>query len=382
MKLRIPYLQWRGGRPRWEPGPGLRSKGWKGRDLKDEGGAWLDLNAAVEAAEAINAEVEAWRASGTPRRRPAATSKPTRTAVDLWDAYRRSPRYTRMAVSTQADYRRKAAVFLGAFGADHVGAIDKARLYRWWEALFAQRGHAMANGVLAVARAMLSHATRIGWRADNPAAALGLDSVPPRQVFWLPEEVVAIVAAADAIGAPSVGDAVIIALHSGQRLGDVLTMPDRIFEQRRIRLSQAKMKSRGGALVDAPMTHALHARVAEIKARKNRAKLTRIDTLVLRDDTGQPYDAHSFNKAFRRARQAAAETCPGMAEKRFQDLRDTAVTRLALAGCELPQIAAITGHSLTSITQIIKHYLVLQPEMADAAIAKLSAWLGAQEIAL
>jgi hypothetical protein len=70
--------------------------------------------------------------------------------------------------------------------------------------------------------------------------------------------------------------------------------------------------------------------------------------------------------------------CPSVADKRFQDLRDTAVTRLALAGCELPKIAAITVHSLTSITAIIKHYPVLQPAMADAAIAKLSAWLAAQ----
>lgn len=54
------------------------------------------------------------------------------------------------------------------------------------------------------------------------------------------------------------------------------------------------------------------------------------------------------------------------------------MTRLALAGCELPQIA---GHSLTSITGIIKHYLVLQPAMWDAAAAKLSGWMEQQEIA-
>ncbi len=246
-----------------------------------------------------------------------------------------------------------------------MAAIEKMHLYRWWEELYASRGHAMANGVVAVARAMLSHATRIGWRADNPARELGLESVAPRQVFWLPQEVAAIVSAADTIGVPSVGDAIIIALHSGQRLGDVLALPDRIFEQRRSCLSQAKMRSRGGALIDAPMTPALHARVAEIKARKRQASLTRIDTLVLREDTGEPYDTHRFNKAFRRARDIAAVSCPGLAGKRFQDLRDTAVTRLALAGCELPQIAAITDHSLTSITQIIKHYLVLQPEMAE-----------------
>jgi hypothetical protein len=386
MKLSIRYLKWRAGRPRWEPGPTLRAKGWKGRDLKDEQGTWLELTAAIEAAKRLNDEVEAWRAGGAPRRKPAAPLRPSRTAEHLWEIYRQSPRYTRKAATTQDDYRRKAKIFLARFGEFSVAAIDKPHLYRWWEELYAARGHAMANGILAVVRAMLSHACRIGWRADNPAKQLALDTVAPRLVFWLPDEVTAIVAAADQLGEPSVGDAIVVALHSGQRLGDVLAMPDRIFDDKRIRLSQAKMKSRGGALIDAPMTPALRDRVAAIKTRKRACGLIRIDTLVLREDTGGPYDKFSFNKAFRRARalaaKACADTCPGLAEKRFQDLRDTAVTRLALAGCSIAEIAAITGHSLNSITQIIKHYLVLQPEMADAAIAKLSAWLEQQDIAL
>jgi hypothetical protein len=63
--------------------------------------------------------------------------------------------------------------------------------------------------------------------------------------------------------------------------------------------------------------------------------------------------------------------------------RDSTYRTLRNCGAiSLPQIAAITGHSLNSITQIIKHYLVLQPAMADAAIRKLSAWLSEQEIVL
>lgn len=58
---RVPYLNWRDGRPRWEPGPALRRRGWKGRDLKDGRGNWLDLGAAMDAAREINAEVKAAR---------------------------------------------------------------------------------------------------------------------------------------------------------------------------------------------------------------------------------------------------------------------------------------------------------------------------------
>lgn len=382
MKLKIAYLKWRAGRPRWEPGPSLRDKGWKGRDLRDEAGEWLDLNAAIKAASALNAEVAGWKAAGGPKRRPAAPLRPSRTGDHLWDIYKVSPRYTKRAASTKADYKNKAAVFLAEFGDVPVAAIEKSHLYRWWEELYAERGHAMANGVIAVVRAMLSHATRIGWRADNPARELGLETVQPRQVFWLPKEVAAIVAAADRIGVPSVGDAVIVALHSGQRQGDVLAMPRRIFAEQRIRLSQLKMRSRGGALIDAPMTPAMALRIAAIRARRQDNVINPNEPLILREDTGKAYDVHAYRKAFRRARDVAAVDCPSVVDKRFQDLRDTAVTRLALAGCDMPQIAAITGHSLVSITAIIRHYLVLQPEMADAAIAKLSAWLEAQEIAL
>jgi hypothetical protein len=382
MKLRIPYLQWRNGRPRWEPGPGLRAKGWKGRDLKDENGAWLELIAAMERAKALNDEVAAWRMGGAPRKRTPVPLRPSRTAEHLWEVYRQSPRYTKRAVSTRRDYANKVKVFLAEFGDVQVAAFEKSHLYRWWEELHGARGHAMANGVIAVVRAMLSHATRIGWRTDNPARELGLDTVPPRQVFWLSEEIAAIVSVADALGHFSVADAVIVALHSGQRQGDVLAMPRRIFMEQRIRLSQLKMRSRGGALIDAPMTPALAARISAIRARREDHVIDPNEPLILRESTGKAYDVHGYRKAFRHVRDAAAESCPSLADKRFQDLRDTAVTRLALAGCEMPQIAAITGHSLPSISQVIKHYLVLQPEMADAAIAKLSLWLKAQDIAI
>lgn len=379
MKLKVPYLKWRDGRPRWEPGPGLRKAGCKGRDLRDEAGQFLDLQSAILAAGKLNEELAQWRAAGGMKKpRALAPKKPSRTGAHLWEVYRQSPRFTRRAASTQADYRRKASVFLVEFSDVQIAAIERAHLYRWWEELYANRGHAMANGVLAVVRAMFSYAARIGWRADNPARELGLETVAPRLVFWLPEEIEAIVAAADELGTPSVGDGVIVAMHSGQRLSDVLALPDRIFDDKRIRLSQFKR----GALIDAPMTPALSARVKAIIERKRAMGVTRIDTLILREDTGGAYDKFSFNKAFRRARTLAAETCPAAADRRFQDLRDTAVTRLALAGCELPEIAAITGHELGSITQIVKHYLVLQPAMADAAIAKLSAWLETQGIAL
>ena len=73
---------------------------------------------------------------------------------------------------------------------------------------------------------------------------------------------------------------------------------------------------------------------------------------------------------------------PGLGELRYQDLRDTAVTRLAMAGCTLPQIAAITGHSAPHITGVIKHYLALTDTLADQGIGLLNDWSAKEGIAI
>jgi len=44
---------------------------------------------------------------------------------------------------------------------------------------------------------------------------------------------------------------------------------------------------------------------------------------------------------------------------------------LAEAGCAVPEIAAVTGHSLKHVTHILEVYLSRTRHLADAAIVKL-----------
>ena len=53
------------------------------------------------------------------------------------------------------------------------------------------------------------------------------------------------------------------------------------------------------------------------------------------------------------------------------DLRGTAITRLANAGATTPEIASISGHSLQSVDNILKHYLVHTDKQASNAIDKI-----------
>lgn len=76
MKLKVPYLKWRDGRPRWEPGPTMRKAGWKGRDLRDEAGQYLGLQEAMRATIEFNNELRKWREAGGQRvRRPITGAK-------------------------------------------------------------------------------------------------------------------------------------------------------------------------------------------------------------------------------------------------------------------------------------------------------------------
>jgi hypothetical protein len=62
----------------------------------------------------------------------------------------------------------------------------------------------------------------------------------------------------------------------------------------------------------------------------------------------------------------------GIVALTFNDLRGTAVTRLALVGCTEAEIATITGHSLRDVCSILDaHYLHRDIELARNAIHKL-----------
>ena len=61
----------------------------------------------------------------------------------------------------------------------------------------------------------------------------------------------------------------------------------------------------------------------------------------------------------------------------FHDLHGTAVARLALPNCSVPEIAAMTGHSIAPVEQILDaHYFGGRAELAESAIKKLSAVYG------
>lgn len=51
-------------------------------------------------------------------------------------------------------------------------------------------------------------------------------------------------------------------------------------------------------------------------------------------------------------------------------LRHSCLVQMARASCEVPEIAALTGHSLPSVTTILSHYLPHDDKVARNAQTK------------
>ena len=147
--------------------------------------------------------------------------------------------------------------------------------------------------------------------------------------------------------------ALLLALETGQRQGDLLILPWSSFDGAWIRLRQGKT----GRLVNIPVTRRLRAVLENTK---------RTATTVLTNGRRISWEGHAFRRQWRDACRKA--DIKGLT---FHDLRGTAVTRLAEAECSAAEIASITGHSMRDVGAILDVYLARTGKIALAAIAKL-----------
>ena len=91
--------------------------------------------------------------------------------------------------------------------------------------------------------------------------------------------------------------------------------------------------------------------------------------LILTNTFGRCWTSDGFRTSWAKARERA-----GISGLTFHDVRGTAVVRLAIAGASVPQIAAVTGHSLKDVEAILDaHYLGRDIQLAEAAVLKLEA---------
>ena len=415
-KITVRYLTTRPGAagelPRyfWQPGPTLRAAGWKVERVPVDWAHHTDPGqleaAAIARARDLNETLDQSRAAaGVTLSAPPAPAS-LRTLGDLIRLYQASEAFTGLRDSTRRGYRQ-CLLKLEEWAADApVRAIDTVRIQRLKRGLAATPNY--ANAVVRVLRLLLAFGRREGWLTLNPAERPGMVEVNPAGLIWPREAVDLFVRTADAMGYASVGTAVVLNEWLGQRQGDILRMPRAALRLGGSTLLVRQSKGgRGKAGVSLPVGMVPHLadRLAgelallDVTAAARAAEAERTGlplrlppaTIVVSEETEQPYKLDNFRHVFARIRAKAAETTaefpidylmpgrdmadPGaftirMEELTFMHLRHTAITRLAEAECDIGLITAISGHAQTTVQQLMERYMVRTATMARLAFQR------------
>jgi integrase len=148
--------------------------------------------------------------------------------------------------------------------------------------------------------------------------------------------------------------ALMMALWTGQRQGDLLELPWCAYDGTTIRLTQSKIGKAVSIKVGFPLKALLD-------------QTTRRSTMILTNQKGVPWTSDGLRTSW--GKMVAKAKIEGL---RFHDLRGSTVTRLALEGAPPQEIASVTGHSLQDVCNILdRHYLGERTALAEMAIKRL-----------
>lgn len=263
--------------------------------------------------------------------------------------YRQTPEWDALAPASKKSYETAFhymqplhRVAIKSIKRRHVKILRDRHRHTW----------GIANLVVGVFSRLMNYAVDMEYRESNPAS-----NIPKMKGGhynrWSDEAVDYAVA-----NMPErFARAVLLALYTAQRQGDVLAMTWADYDGEAISVTQQKT----GAKLWIPCHAAL-------KAHLDRWKEDRTSTHICTSSTGGPWRKGNFNVAFSRERNKHVE----LSGLQFHGLRKTAAAKLAEAGCSLHEIAAITGHQTLAMLTLYTAEAE-QRTRARAAIVKLEA---------
>jgi len=284
----------------------------------------------------------------------AARRKPPENCLfTLIAEFRQSAEFAGLSGRTKHDYRVFLRVIEDRFGTMPLKALEDPRargLFKQWRDGYADRPRKADHLWTALSR-ILSFGMDRGKLTTNVCERGGrLYKANRQDKVWSEEQIASFLK----VASPELSLALLLAVWTGQRQGDLLRLQWTALDGARIDLKQSKTGSR----VSIPVAAVLRAALGETPRRA---------VTILTNSKGEPWTEHGFRSSWRKACAKA-----GIGGVTFHDLRGTAVTRLAFAECTVPQIASITGHSLKDAQTILEaHYLGGRVELAEEAMRKL-----------
>lgn len=263
--------------------------------------------------------------------------------------WRKSPEWLRLAPVTRSHYLTYIQ-HLERLATLPVAAVKRRDIMEIRDAVAAAKGPGAATAFVRVASAAFRWALDRGWIEHSPCTM-----IRPIPSGHLPAWTEAQIAAALDELPEYLRRAVLLALHTGQRRGDLVRMTWAAYDGRAIRLVQGKT---GAALV-IPAHPTLKA---ELDTWKRDAASTHILTGI----RGRPWIGTHLSQSLGRA-LVAIGLPPGL---NVHGLRKAAAARLADAGCSTHEIAAITGHRTLAMVALYTASAD-QERLAGAAISRL-----------
>lgn len=271
--------------------------------------------------------------------------------------YKGSGEFAKLKPRTKSDYLKHIKVIEVKFGSMPLsGFSDRNRsitrgLFKGWRDELAQRSERQADYAWSILGRICSWGMDRGLVDTNPCEKGGrLYEADRTDKIWTEADEKNFLEKAPV----HLHLALLLALWTGQRQGDLLRLAWSNYDGECIRLRQGKGGKRVTIPVGAPLKAALDAE-------------TKRGALILLNSEGQRWTEDGFRSSWGKACKKA-----GVEDVTFHDLRGSAVTRLALAGATVPEIAAISGHSLKDVQEILDaHYLSRDVTLAKSAVSKL-----------
>jgi hypothetical protein len=406
-------------RPRFQPGPRERAIGFKNMDLQHADGRWFTTDEARAWSIAKREEIRAARKSGKRVRTPPA--KRGKTVEDLLNAFFNSPKFKLerahggYAEKTKADYREKAAMMIykpethaqrrareaaGKEREKELFALMPARAVLprtifdnsegnqvggFYPYLCKARGQRSARNCIMVLSAAYKWSRKAkGWDdppMSNPCTELGIvkPDVGEAETYTL-DEFKAVIAMAEHpdVAEHELADAFFLGLFSGQRPADVSAYDATGTSEGKTRLVQSKT----GKRVEIPALPPLTARL-ELMAEHRAARGYLCKELIVDSHTGRGFNQNTFehrvrallNMTIAGRADLGLSPCPSLAGKSFKHLRKTLLTWVKRAGATDQQFAAVSGHSLASLPQVMPHYYTPGSVEAGEAMTLVWSWM-------
>jgi integrase len=280
-----------------------------------------------------------------------------KTVGDLLAAWEMSPTWDKLAENTKKQYSTYSRYLLKIQSAP-VKKVERGSLLDLRDAVAKGRGNGAGIAFARTTSAAFGWAVARGWIEHSPATKLHSEIEHKHLPAWTEEDVILALATLS----EHLRRAVILALYTGQRRGDLIGMQWSAYDGAKIRVIPEKTKRHTDSqtlVIPAP---------PELRAELDAWRPEPAKGPILTTKFGNPWrQGSNLSKQLGDALSKVEGFPP---HRNIHGLRKLAAARLAQAGCTLHEIAAITGHQSLGMLQLYTRS-VDQERAAESATEKL-----------